>query len=78
MVKSHINDNNKFLKQLTFLPKLPDGIILWTIDAVGLYSNTLHDEDLSVLKKRLESRKEKYFSTDNIIDLAEVVLRNNT
>ena len=32
------------------------------MDAVGLW---------------LKSRKEKYFSTDTIIDLAEVVLKNN-
>ena len=44
---------------------------------VGLYPNIPHDEGLSALRKRLESRKEKYVSTDTIIDLAEVVLKNN-
>ena len=29
------------------------------------------------LRKRLKTRKEKYVSTDTIIDLAEVVLKNN-
>ena len=32
---------------------------------------------MSALRKRLENRKEKYVSTDTIIDLAEVVLKNN-
>ena len=32
---------------------------------------------MSALRKRLETRKEKYVSTDTIIDLAEVVLKNN-
>ena len=32
---------------------------------------------LSALRKQLESSKEKYVSTDTIIDLAEVLLKNN-
>ena len=36
-----------------------------------------HEEGLSSLRKRLETRKEKYVSTDTIIDSAEVVLKNN-
>ena len=47
------------------------------MDVVGLYPNILHEEGLSALRKRLETRKEKYVSTDTIIDLAEVVLKNN-
>ena len=74
VVKSYIKDANEFLKKLRFLPKFPDRIILCTMDVVGLYSNIPHEEGLSALRKRLESLKEKYFSTDTIIDLAEVVL----
>ena len=76
-VKSYIKDTNEFLKKLRSLPKLPDGIILCTMDVVGLYPNIPHEEGLSALRKRLETRKEKYVSTDTIIDLAEVVLKNN-
>ena len=76
-VKSYIKDTNEFLKKLRSLPKLPDGIILCTMDVVGLYPNILHEEGLSALRKRLETRKEKYVSTDTIIDLAEAVLKNN-
>ena len=47
------------------------------MDVVGLYPNIPHEEGLSVLRRRLETRKEKYVSTDTIIDLAEVVLKNN-
>ena len=36
-----------------------------------------HDEGLSALRKRLKCGKEKYVSTDTIIDLAQVVLKNN-
>ena len=74
-VKSYIKDTNEFLKKLCSLPKLPDDIVLCTMDAVGLYSNIPHEEGLSALRKRLETQKEKYVSTDTIIDLAEVVLK---
>ena len=48
------------------------------MDVVGLYPNILHEEGLSALRKRrLETRKEKYVSTDTIIDLAKVVLKNS-
>ena len=46
------------------------------MDVVGLYPNIPHEEGLSALRKRLETRKENYVSTDTI-DLAEVVLKNN-
>ena len=76
-VKSYIKDKNEFLKKLRSLPKLPDGITLCTMDVVELYPNIPHEEGLSTLRKRLESRKEKYILADTVIDLAEVVLRNN-
>ena len=44
---------------------------------VGFYPNIPLEEGLSALRKRLETRKEKYVWTGNIIDLAEVVLKNN-
>ena len=74
-VKSYIKDTDEFLKKLRSLPKLPDDIMLCTMDVVGLYPNIPHEEGLSALRKRLETRKEKYVSTDTIIDLAEVVLK---
>ena len=77
MVKSYIKDTNEFLKKPCSLPKLPDGIILCTMDAVELYPNIPHDEGLSALRKQLESHKEQFISTDTIIDLAEAVLKNN-
>ena len=76
-VKYYIKDTNEFLKKLRSLPKLPDCIILCTMDVVELYPNIPHEEGLSALRKRLDTRKEKYVSTDTIIDLAEVVLKNN-
>ena len=76
-VKSYIKSTNEFLKNLRSLPKLPDNIILCTMDVVGLHPNIPHEKGMSTLRKRLETRKEKYVSIDIIIYLAEVVLKNN-
>ena len=74
-VKLYIKYINKFLKKFRFLPKLPDGILLYMMDVVGLYLNIPHEEGFSALRKRLETRREKYVSTDTITDLAEVALK---
>ena len=37
-VKSHIKDTNDFLTKLQNLPKLPDDVILWTIDEIKRFS----------------------------------------
>ena len=50
-VKSYIKDTNDFLNKLRSLPKLPDNIILCTVDVVGLYPNIPHEEDLFALRK---------------------------
>ena len=59
------------------LGKLPQGAILCTIDVVGLYPNILHTEDLTSLRRFLELRDNKQISSDTLIELAEIVLKNN-
>ena len=56
---------------------LPSDIILCSVDVVGLYPNIPHDEGLSALQKRLELRRDKKVSTSTLVELAEVVLKNN-
>ena len=57
--------------------KLPQGAILCTIDVVGLYPNIPHSEGLTALQMFLELRDNKQISSDTIIELAEIVLKNN-
>ena len=76
-VKSYIKDTDDFLNKFRSLPKLPDGIILYMVNVVGLYPNIPPEEGLFSLRKRLDNRKEKYISSDTLCDLAEVVLKNN-
>ena len=64
-VKSYIKDTNDFLRKRATLPCLPDEIILFIIDVLGLYPNIPHDEGLIALRKSLESREDKTISTDS-------------
>ena len=44
---------------------------------VGLYPNLPHDKGLSALRKRLNEREKKDVSTDTLVQLAELVLKDN-
>ena len=65
------------MKKLRSLPNLRDDIILCTVDVVGLYPNIPHEEGLSTQHKRLDLRQEKDVTTSTLVELAEVVLKNN-
>ena len=76
-VKSYIKDTNHFLSKLNSLGKLPQGVVLCTIDVLGLYPNIPHSEGLTSLQRFLELRGNKQISSDTLIELAEIVLENN-
>ena len=56
---------------------MPDDLILCTTDVVGLYLNIPHEEGLIVIRKDLDTRKDKTISTDSLIELEECVLEIN-
>ena len=76
-IQSYIKDTNEFLTKLQNFPKFPDDVILCTIDAVALYPNIPNHESLLFLKKALHNRQDKTASTESLIELAELVLKNN-
>ena len=65
------------MRKIKELDQLPEGTILCTIDVVGLYPNIPHEEGLAFLMNFLESRVDKQVTTDTLIELAELVLKNN-
>ena len=77
VAKSYIKDTTDFLKKLRSLPNLPDDIILCTVDIVGLHPNIPQNKGLSALRKRLDLRQEGDVTTLTLVELAEVVLKNN-
>ena len=47
------------------------------MDVVGLYPNILHGEGLASLDKFLKTRDNKQLSSVTLVELAEIVLKNN-
>ena len=76
-VESYIKDANHFLKRLKELGSLPKNVILCTIDVVGLYPNILHKESLAAIRKHLDNRENKEVTTGTLVELADIVLKNN-
>ena len=74
-MKSYIQNKNDLLKKIANLPRLPDNLILCTIEVVGLYPNIHHEEGLIAIRKALDTRMDKTISTDSLIELAECVLK---
>ena len=64
------------MKKPHSLLKLPDNIILCTLDNVGLYPSIPHDEGLPAQRKGLDLREEKV-TTSTLVELARVGLKEN-
>ena len=76
-VNSFIKDTNHFLRKIKSLGQLPEGAIFCTIDVVGLYPNIPHEEGLASLRRFLDARTEKKVTTETLVELAEIVLKNS-
>ena len=76
-VNSFIKDTNHFLRKIKSLGQLPEEVILCTIDVAGLYPNIPHEEGLASLRKFLDATTEKKVITETLVELAEIVLKNN-
>ena len=66
-----------FLKKLKQIGSLPKNAILCTIDVVGLYPNIPHEEGLASIRKHLDNRENKEVATNTLVELADIVLKNN-
>ena len=70
-------DGNNFIKKIKHLKNIPDNAILVTVDAAGLYPNIPYKAGLRALKEVLDRREEKKISTEDLVKMAEFVLKNN-
>ena len=75
--KSCIKYTADFLDKLKDLGEIPEGAILMTADVVGLYPGILHTEGLEVLCKQYDKFLHKKVPTEDIIKMADFVLKNN-
>ena len=74
---SYIKDTGDFLEKLRAIEEIPKGAILVTADVVGLYPSIPHDEGLEVLRNKYDKFIDKTVPTEDIIKMAEFVLKNN-
>ena len=57
--------------------KISEGSFLVTADVLSLYPSIPHNEDISVLKLKLEEQSSTKIPTNDLVKLAEFVLKNN-
>ena len=74
---SYIKDTNNFLFKLKNLGKILENEFLVTADVVELYPSIPHDEGLEVLRKQLNAFDNKSIPTEDLVKMAEFVLKNN-
>ena len=70
-------DFSRFVEKINEGPKLQSNTLVFTMDAIGLFTNIKHTEGLKSLEKKLETRKNKKIPTDFIIKLMKVILEQN-
>ena len=68
---------NDFIKKIKHVKKIPDNAILVTADAVGLYPIIPHEAGLRALKEVLDRKEDKKISTEDLVKVAEFLLKNN-
>ena len=59
------------------LQNIPEGAILVTADIVSIYPSIPHKTGLNALREALDNRENKHIPTDNLLKMAELVLKNN-
>ena len=65
------------MEKVKHLGQIPDGAILVTADAVGLYPSIPHKTGLKTLRRRLNERETSEIPAEDIVQIAEFVLKNN-
>ena len=73
---SYIKDSNDFKSKIKNID-IPNDDLLVTADVVGLYPSIPHEAGLSAIREALDKRTRKKIPTENLIKMAEFVLKNN-
>ena len=74
---SYVKDTGDFLKKIERLGKIPESAILTKADGVWLCPNITHDLNLQSLRKKLNKTGICKVPTEEIISVAQLVLKNN-
>ena len=74
---SYIRDFGDFIDKMKRIGKVPESSSLVTADVVGLYPSIPHKEGIIALKSKLEEQTSSKIPTNDLVKLAEFVLKNN-
>ena len=74
---SFIKNSNVFINKTKNLKDIPQDALLVTADFVGLYSSIPHETGLKALREALDKRKKRNIATNDVIRMAEYVLKNS-
>ena len=65
------------MKKVNNLVSIPENAILVTADGVGLYPGMPHEVGLRALREALDKRDKKTIPTEELLTMAEFMLKNN-
>ena len=74
---SYVKDSGDFIKKINNLHSIPQNAILMTANVVGLYPSIPHEVGLRALRESLDKRDEKTIPTEELLKMAEFLLKNN-
>ena len=74
---SYIRDSGDFIDKMKRIGEVPEGSFLVTADVLGLYPSIPHKEGILALKSKLEEQTSSKMPTNDLVKLAEFVLKNN-
>ena len=74
---SCLKDSGDFLKKMKNISSIPADTILVTADVVGLYPSIPDTAGLAALRDALDNREVKKIPTEDLVKMAEFVLKNN-
>ena len=74
---SYLEDTPDFLREIVKInngPKLGVNTVLVTMDAIGLFTNIIHEEGMEEMEYKLNEREKKNVPTDFIMKLMKLIL----
>ena len=74
---SYVKDSGDFISKIKRIGSVPANAILVTADVVGLYTSISHGVGLKALKEALDKREQKKIPTEDLLNMAEFVLKSN-
>ena len=74
---SYNKDSGDFTNKTKNVSTIPGNAILVTADVVGLYPRIPHEAGLRALREALDKQDKKCIPTEDLVKMAEFVLKNN-